>query len=90
MIILQDVSVDGYVTEKKPQNLDTTTKVLKKLAKFHALSFFLEDGHEDKISSYTEPFFVGAHEGQLGIHQSNGRSGSRGAQDLGKGDGAHR
>lgn len=56
IIILQDITPDQYVTEKTAQNLDTVTKVFKKLAKFHALSYFMNDNHDETISNYTEGF----------------------------------
>lgn len=56
IIILQDISLDQFLMEKGPQNFDTVSKVLKKLAKFHALSYFLNDNHDETIASYREGF----------------------------------
>lgn len=57
ILILRDISVDQYVMEKSPVNLETTQKVMEKLAKFHALSYFLlNDNHDESIASYTEGF----------------------------------
>lgn len=57
IIILQDISPDQYVMEKAAVNLDTTTKVLQKLAKFHALSYFMaNDQNDETVPNYTEGF----------------------------------
>lgn len=65
IIILQDISPEEYVVEKSPQNVDTVTKVLQKLGKFHALSYFLNDNHDEQISQYNEPFMSEKMKGSL-------------------------
>lgn len=56
IIILEDITPDEFVMEKGPQSYDTVLKVLKKLAKFHALSFYMNDNHDELIANYTEGF----------------------------------
>ncbi|XP_055696322.1 uncharacterized protein LOC129797599 [Lutzomyia longipalpis] len=46
IIILEDIASKGYVMRHKPMNLENTKKVAERLAKFHALSFYLY--HEEK------------------------------------------
>lgn len=66
IIILQDLTTDNYSMEKIPHNLEVVEKVLAKLAKFHALSFFLaNDSHDETIVNYNEPFISETMKGSL-------------------------
>lgn len=65
IIILEDISTDQYVMEKSPCGFDTVTKVLQKLGKFHALSYFMNDSQDQTIAGYTEGFMNERMQGNL-------------------------
>lgn len=46
VIVLEDASVHGYnVIDKPPEDFDVSLKIVKRLAKFHAASFYLISDH---------------------------------------------
>lgn len=55
ILILADIGPENFVPRKDGQNLEITQKVFLKLAKFHALSYYMNDNHED-VDAYREGF----------------------------------
>lgn len=55
ILILADIGPENFVPRKDAQNLEVTRKVLQKLAKFHGLSYFMNDSNED-VDTYREGF----------------------------------
>ncbi|GAB0087171.1 LOC111597534 [Sergentomyia squamirostris] len=54
VIILEDVTMSGYSMDPGLQNFDNTIKILKKLAKFHAISFYMNDNKYAQILDLTK------------------------------------
>lgn len=48
VIILEDVSVQGFsVTERPPEDFEVSKQIARRLAKFHAANFFL---HHEQVA----------------------------------------
>lgn len=52
VIILEDISPDGYIMFEKPMNVPQSFMVFKRLAEFHAASLYLQENVHISMSSY--------------------------------------
>lgn len=51
VIVIDDACVDGYtVIDKPPEDLDVSKSIIRRLAKFHAASYFLVSDHVSNIA----------------------------------------
>lgn len=56
MIVFQDIAPDHFEMIHQPTNLTIVTKIVKKLAKFHALSTYMHDERPDSVARYVDGF----------------------------------
>uniref|UniRef100_A0A1B0C8D6 CHK kinase-like domain-containing protein n=1 Tax=Lutzomyia longipalpis TaxID=7200 RepID=A0A1B0C8D6_LUTLO len=52
IIIFEDIAPKGYVMRHKPMNFENTKKLIQKLAKFHALSFYMYNEEKKELDEF--------------------------------------
>jgi hypothetical protein len=51
VIVIEDSCVDGYtVIDKPPEDLEVSKSIIRRLAKFHAATFYLVNDHVSNFS----------------------------------------
>uniref|UniRef100_A0A336M177 CSON009903 protein n=1 Tax=Culicoides sonorensis TaxID=179676 RepID=A0A336M177_CULSO len=58
IIILEDISVDGYEMSGKPVDYETGLKIASTLAKFHATSMYINEKDMDLSNIFNESFVI--------------------------------
>ncbi|XP_059621224.1 uncharacterized protein LOC132264905 [Phlebotomus argentipes] len=52
IIIIEDIAPKGFVMRHKPMNFENTKKVIEKLAKFHALSYYMYHDEKKEVDEF--------------------------------------